>query len=313
MQPQKTAMDTTALAKPKGSKVLLILGGICLAIPFATFPIVIIIALLTNRFVAVGSLVTISFAFFPAGMALLFIAALTHESKRKAAIESFAVANHLQGVTPAALLQLVPPSLKDIGRGGRAEAGYVGQLSGRPVTFFEFSYTVGSGKNSHTVKVSIVSFHTKKSYPHLFLDGAVNGANAAFDTSQGISLEGDFDKYFQLYAPQEGKVAALAVLSPDVMQTLIKTARRFDVEIEDTTITLITSDSIFTPGGIAQIEAVVGAITKEFDHRDISWQPVMDAHNKPMVLQKRRLSWITLVFIVLFILFHLYTTFVGFR
>lgn len=48
--------------------------------------------------------------------------------------------------------------------------------------------------------------------------------------SQRLSLEGDFDAYFQAYAPQHYKIDMLSFISPEVMHALIQ-ARSYDIEL----------------------------------------------------------------------------------
>jgi hypothetical protein len=55
----------------------------------------------------------------------------------------------------------------------------------------------------------------------------------SFRRDQVLSLEGDFNKYFTLYCPQEYEQDALYVFTPDLMALLIDDAGSFDVEIVD--------------------------------------------------------------------------------
>lgn len=60
---------------------------------------------------------------------------------------------------------------------------------------------------------------------------ALNTFVSDISTDQKISLEGDFDKYFTLYAPQQYKTGALYIFTPDVMQAAIQHGAAFDMEI----------------------------------------------------------------------------------
>ncbi len=50
---------------------------------------------------------------------------------------------------------------------------------------------------------------------------------------QVLPLEGDFDKHFTLYCPQEYEQDALYIFTPDLMALLIDEAAPFDVELVD--------------------------------------------------------------------------------
>ncbi|MBK0422151.1 hypothetical protein JD292_08690 [Leucobacter sp. CSA2] len=56
-------------------------------------------------------------------------------------------------------------------------------------------------------------------------------AYAAPARDQHLSLEGDFDRYFELYAPKGYERDALYLFTPDVMAWLIDDARGYDVEL----------------------------------------------------------------------------------
>ncbi|MFH6680807.1 hypothetical protein [Clavibacter michiganensis] len=77
--------------------------------------------------------------------------------------------------------------------------------------------------------------------PHLLLDATVNDARggdlpASVRRGQRLSLEGDFDRHFRLYAPAEYERDALYLLTPDVMAALVDDAADFDVEMVDSTL-----------------------------------------------------------------------------
>ena len=58
---------------------------------------------------------------------------------------------------------------------------------------------------------------------------------------QILHLEGDFDKHFTLYCPQQYERDALYVFTPDLMALLIDNAAPFDVEIVDSWMSVYSS------------------------------------------------------------------------
>jgi len=88
--------------------------------------------------------------------------------------------------------------------------------------------------------------------------------------SEKLSLEGDFDNYFTLYAPAGYDADALYLFTPDVMANLMDKAATFDVEIIDDWVLLTTrQDAVTTdPEKWSALVAAVAAITAKFDQ----WQ-----------------------------------------
>ncbi len=52
-----------------------------------------------------------------------------------------------------------------------------------------------------------------------------------FDPSQIIEVEGNFSKYFDIYAPDGYGIEVLDILSPDLMALMIDNSSMFDIEI----------------------------------------------------------------------------------
>jgi hypothetical protein len=75
--------------------------------------------------------------------------------------------------------------------------------------------------------------------PEFFVDGHKGEGKTLYATeyahihhSQKLGLEGDFDKYFQVYAPIDYEVEVLEFLSPDVMDLLKENLRSYDMKVK---------------------------------------------------------------------------------
>lgn len=107
---------------------------------------------------------------------------------------------------------------------GRAEIG-------------NYRYTVGSGKRSTDYQWGYIRVKLPRKLPHMVLDGKKNNTlgfsnlSDAFNKEQKLSLEGDFDKHFTLYAPKEYERDALYIFTPDVMANLIDNGDAYDMEV----------------------------------------------------------------------------------
>lgn len=77
-----------------------------------------------------------------------------------------------------------------------------------------------------------------KALPHLLVNAKAN-RNGVFmkwfaqldNDARRLSLEGDFDRHFTLYAPRKYDTDARVIFSPDVMRVLIREAKHYDMEI----------------------------------------------------------------------------------
>lgn len=116
-------------------------------------------------------------------------------------------------------------------------------------------------------------------------DSKYKGPALLFDPSQKLALEGTFNRSFQLFIPKGSGVLALSVLSPDVMQTLITSSGRFDVELYDYHLRIMTPKKVYGTEMEAALLTAAKALLKELDHRAGSWQPQKEL---PAKLQYRK-------------------------
>lgn len=123
-----------------------------------------------------------------------------------------------------------------------------------------------------------MDIHLPKRLPHIYLDSYANDRRGrpefVFDQEDQISLEGDFDEYFRVYAPKQHKSLALSILSPDVLQTFKRTAFKYDIEIMEDHVRLIVFGVPVSRNEEMQEDLLKAAkaIMKEVDHRLESWK-----------------------------------------
>jgi len=108
-----------------------------------------------------------------------------------------------------------------------------GQYNGYPIELYLYSYTVGSGRSSHTYNHTVFSLEFNTVMPDIVLTdkGSWFSESLVPSNTSVIKLEGDFDKYFNLHVPKGYEVEALEVFTPDVMAKLIDKARFLNLEI----------------------------------------------------------------------------------
>lgn len=141
--------------------------------------------------------------------------------------------------TPAGELDDSKNLLLNVGKNQQMSNVVSGSTEGRPFRLYNFrlstesfgSFT-SSGKDWHDFTVFEVE--TKDSFPHIFLDAdnIFDGKESLlqFKKKNFVSLEGDFSKYFKLYAPKQYETETLQIFTPDVMKWLIEKAQVFNLE-----------------------------------------------------------------------------------
>jgi hypothetical protein len=123
-----------------------------------------------------------------------------------------------------------------------------------------------------------IDIHLPKALPHIYLDAYQNNRfgrqpEFVYDNDDVVSLEGNFDEYFKCYAPKEHKVLALSILTPDVLQTLMNSAYKYDIEIIENHVRLIVRGPKVSRDEAAKEDILTAAhaVMKEIDHRLKSW------------------------------------------
>lgn len=149
---------------------------------------------------------------------------------------------------------------------------FIGLLSAgddSPWEIGNYRYTTGSGKNRSNHDYGFVRIQLPRRLPNMLLDakqnnffgGRMSNLPSSLAGSQKMSLEGDFDKYFTLYAPAEYKRDALYVFTPDVMQALIDSVENFDCEVIDDSFYIYSSSQLKVDSQ-PQLEEIFGIINK---------------------------------------------------
>ena len=123
----------------------------------------------------------------------------------------------------------------------------------------KYPYTIGNYLTSETSKFNGVEVILPYTLANFYLDShkdsKKHGPAALFDASQKVSLEGDFNKHFQLFVPPSNATFVLSVLSPDVMHTLMTSSDRYDVQLSGNKLRIITLHSIGTISGQPLVHA----------------------------------------------------------
>lgn len=133
-----------------------------------------------------------------------------------------------------------PGTLFVHGQSKKAAHIITGEFVGFPFTLFRYEYATGSGRSRRDFDAEVMEITLPRVLPHMVIDSLVEDGNGNFSTlpiefakDQKIDLEGDFYKYFSIYAPDQYGISALTIIAPDAMDSLIRNAALCDIEIID--------------------------------------------------------------------------------
>lgn len=184
-----------------------------------------------------------------AGLAAFFIKQIGDQKRRREALLAFGAANNLTVIT-----NQTDPGYSGVifgqGHNRRITDAVIVPTDGPAIEIGNYLYVTGNGKNSQTHTFGYMKLRLPRRLPHMLLDATSNNASifsnlpSIFAAEQRLSLEGDFDTHFKLYAPKQYERDALYVFTPDVMQLLIDQARQYDIEIVDDELYIYDAKSI---------------------------------------------------------------------
>lgn len=221
------------------------------------------------------------------GLVIMLFAGPIALFRRKRAIKKFIEINNTNPqFNSEDLLKLLPPILNQ-GTLKKISNLCVLNIDGQDVYVFDYEYSKPDINNEPSLAYkTVILTSLTKSYPDIFLDGSLNGPSLEFLPQERISLEGDFDKSFKLYAPVESKALALAIITPDVMQTLMVTKATYDVELCNQTLAIITEQNAYGYPYLPQLINNMSHLLKELLHKDATWRPVFSQDGSNMTLQE---------------------------
>ena len=152
-------------------------------------------------------------------------------------LDAFARANGMI-FSPRDANPAYPGAIFGVG-GSRTAAEHLRSATDRFLDYGNYQFTTSNGKNTTTHTWGFLALQLDRTLPHMMLDATGNntmfgmGLGGAFDRSQVLQLEGDFNSHFTLYCPRQYERDAYYVFTPDLMALLIDNASPFDVEIID--------------------------------------------------------------------------------
>lgn len=180
-----------------------------------------------------------------------------------------------------------------------------------------FVRTVRQGKYTTEKTNGYIRITLPRRVAHMLLDAKSNNMNLfgvslsnldlAIDRSQKLSLEGNFDDYFTLYAPKEYERDAFYVFTPDLMALLIDYLASCDVEVIDNQLFIYsTKFELLDKATLAKIFMIIttvgGKAISQTDH--YADEKVGSRRRDVVAKQGRRLKWGVPWQVVAFLVFY---------
>ena len=131
-----------------------------------------------------------------------------------------------------------PGTLFAVGSNRRV-TDHLRSTSGRFFDLGSYHFETPAGRTDLKQRFGFIAIQLDRRLPHMLLEAkgherwADGGVPIAIDRDQVLSLEGDFDQHFTLYAPKDYEIDALYIFAPDLMALLIDETGGMHVEIVD--------------------------------------------------------------------------------
>ena len=103
-----------------------------------------------------------------------------------------------------------------------------------PTRFYNFETVIGYGKSQHTESFKVLEVTFDTLLPEIILSrkfGIFSDMTISRDNEKRLSLEGDFDKYFNLYTIEGYENEVLQIFTPEIMKMFIDDTKELNVEM----------------------------------------------------------------------------------
>lgn len=189
----------------------------------------------------------------PYALAVMSIAALA-ERFRQQLWQEFAV-NHNWSFQPEGMPDVGHSLMLKIGRLHKFRYLISGEIDGRPLRIFNYRFTIGSGKASHSYSSTVLGFQSRGFFPSAYLNYKRDNFGIWFRRS--ISLPEEFQKKFQLTSPKEYELEALQIFTPDLLAFILDSNLWFDLELVNQELLVFVYDEI---NSLEQVEKILNQV-----------------------------------------------------
>jgi hypothetical protein len=187
-----------------------------------------------------------------------------------AAWRSFAVDNGWNFIEGNAAKSLLPKSLHTYRRAYDYRIATVqAVIDGTAWNVQTYRFTVGIGKDRETKCYTILSTALQKPLPYMVLDArrSLSAIERIPVGAKKVILEGNFSRYFDVWIEEGSHIDVLSILTPDVMQSILRNNVEQDIEIDGTMLYLVQPGISYDPTFLHTIIFSAQQFNHEIAHR----------------------------------------------
>lgn len=204
-----------------------------------------------------------------------------------------------------------------IGDTRRVSSLVEGNYANHEFKIFNYSYMEGSGRNRSEHAKGVVMVKLPRKLPNVVFDSKSNNfmgmsnIGASFSRSQKFTLEGDFNKHFDVYAPQNYGVDVLYFMTPELMALLVDEASNYDIEVVDNSLYFYAPELDFTTKQLGGIFRIIQNVGGEFSENTELYADervgnrAMDYVAEPGRRLKQGVSWLSVAGIIIYIVLRI--------
>jgi hypothetical protein len=202
--------------------------------------------------------------------------------RKKRVLEKLAIKRGWQPVDPSdpVVTDFVPYYLRRLGYDGIINLAYLAQVNGHNIVFCRYSYRekpIEVNMNNQIVsegqliEYSISGLDVAQMFkPILVLKHHKISNVGLHDGLEKLNLEGDFDKFFDVFIPKGSEVDALSVLTPDIMALMVDMGRDFNLEINGHAVILSSEEDYVRANKIDSMLAYMNSLGHKLSAKPIT-------------------------------------------
>lgn len=138
-------------------------------------------------------------------------------------------------------------ALFNIGHSKKMYNLVTGAFLNHPLTYFNYNFTIGSGKSSHLYSYSVFQITHDHILPSILLTvdtQSFGGLKPTFPNPNKIKPELNFDNNFDLYVENKFEIEALQIFDPSFLSLMLEKWKDFGIEFNGNKITIFTGRKI---------------------------------------------------------------------